>query len=115
MSVILQLQAFTASQGWSGAGYRTLTNSGTENARNVKLKVTDSLVFTALAIAAVNGAAHSASCLNVFNADYIKNYTEGNKNFPAGTTKNVYMYYTIKAAAPIQVHNLTCDFQYEVY
>jgi hypothetical protein len=115
MSVILTLEDFGASQGWSGEGYRTLTNSGTENVRNIQLKVLDSAVFTVLAVAAENGAVHQETCLNVFNADDIKNYTDGNKNFPGSTTKNIYMYYTVKGDAPIQVNDLVCYWQYEIY
>jgi len=115
MTVVLTLESFGASQGWSGASYRTLTNSGTENVRNLQLKVVDSAVFSVLAIAADNGATHSETCLNVFNADYIRNYTNGDKNFPAGTSKNVYMYYTVKGDAPIQVNDLACFWQYEIY
>ena len=107
MSVILQIANFAASRSWSGYPTLAITNSGDENAKNLYLKVTDSSVFTVLKHHHQYGY---SNCLNVFGSAYVWPL-----NFAAGTSVDVIFNTTIKGDAPIQVHHLTCDFQYEVY
>lgn len=114
MSVILTLEAKTFTQGTvAGLTEVTLTNSGNENVRKLRLKVTDSVVFSVLKVAQVGAP---VTCLNQFNTNDIYNWTDANYNFPAGTTKTIkFNPFTIKGDAPVQIHNITCSFQYEVY
>jgi hypothetical protein len=117
MSVIIQLATFTAAQGWYGTFYNNVTNSGNENVENIKLKVVDSAVYNTLTIVDHNGTFRN--CLNSFNDEFLRIFdlsgAEYSAKLAAGTTKRVRFTMNIKAAAPVQVHNLTCDFTYTVY
>jgi len=107
MSVILQLESKIWSQGYpTGIIWLGVTNSGNEGASNIRLKVTDSVVFTS-----IDAFASSSwrSCLNTF-AGYLNCGAVG-----AGQTKDAQFRIVIKGNAPVQVHNIPCDFQYTAY
>lgn len=114
MSFILQLGSVIWSQSFSsGAIAIPITNSGTENVTAVKLKVIDSLVFTSLSVGCLGGY---RNCLNTFTASKL-NFINGVSSFnlEAGQTRNLQYSVAVKAGAPVQVHNIACDFTYEVY
>ena len=114
MSVILTLADVIWTQGYGPIAVNVnITNSGTENIKNVQIKVTDSVVFDALTAR----AGLFVNCLNVFSTSSLRFYENGGYNFelPAGQTKRMMFNIEVKPGAPVQVHNLTCDFQYEVY
>jgi len=116
MSVILQLGDVTWSQGFDSWCVGTITNSGTENVKNIKIKVTDSSVFDKLRMwwAANWDSDHTVDVLNVWSYKiiYISNT---HPNLAAGATKSVKFAPVVKAGAPAHVHNIPCEFQYEVY
>lgn len=90
----------------------TLKNSGTENVRNVTVKVIDTDIFDDLMIRTTVGV---STILNVFGG-YIKNMDDVSGNFPAGTEKAIqYWQYDVKADAPVNVHIVPTHFTYEVY
>lgn len=112
MSVILKLENFTATQGWSNANYALdIKNEGDENVEDVKLKVIDSSVFDNVEYR-YDAYGHKCNCLNVFGSGYIFPNTA---TIPAGGTRTDMFLIVVKAAAPIQIHNLQCDWQYAVY
>lgn len=130
MAVELQIVNFPAlSQGWSGYVTAKLANTGTENVRNVKVKVVDTLVFDVLKICSAfwTGAywncvncgtgypEFSSDCLNIYSG-YLCNRDSLDRNFPAGATHSLGFYtLTVKADAPVQVNTLSTFFQFEVY
>lgn len=90
-----------------------LKNSGNENVTNVKLKVIDSAIFSALAI---EPGGTGSSCLNVFTTRSIFNKQASNYNFPAGTEQNMgFVHYHVKADAPVDVHDIASHFMFTVY
>lgn len=113
MSVELQIIEVPAiSRGWTGNITCKLKNSGTENVTEVHLKVIDAVIYSALRIHAPSG---EENCLNVFSGSIIET-DYSSKNFPAGTERTIFFdTYNIKADAPIDVHNVSTHFQYEVY
>ena len=111
MSVILTLADVIVTQGFNSSAWNvTLTNTGTEGVKNntLKIKVTDSVIFDELK--ARVGLSYP-NCLNTFMSIP---FTFGNIA-PNGGSKLVTFTVDVKAGAPIQVHNLTCDYQYEAY
>lgn len=114
MSVILQLSAVTWAQGYTAITTMNMTNSGNENAQNVNLKVTDSAIFTDLRVLCAGGY---SICLNIFSTGNLRFYVGSvyTAQLPASSTKTFKLSPNVKAAAPIQVHNLSCDFTYAVY
>ena len=109
MSVIITIADKNWTQGYTtGTIYVPFTNSGTESVKNVRLKVVDSVVFQTLQ--QFYGSSWY-SCLNTYG-DFL-NFTGG--TLPAGQTKSAQLRAVIKAAAPIQTHNIQCFFGYEAY
>ena len=113
MTVLLQLEPLTISQGYDNyEASLGVINSGDENVTSVKIKVVDSSVFEHCKVW-ISSAYYS--CLNVFNYGILRNTTDSNYLFPAGTTKDVQFQIYINDDAPIQQHQIVCYWQYIVY
>ena len=110
MSVILDISDWVVSKGWSGTAYVSVTNSGTENVRDVYLKITDSVVFSTLE---VFGQFGFQNALNAYTSNRIQ--FAGDEYLLAGATEAVWWNFVIKLDAPIKVHNFQCDWTFTVY
>ena len=109
MSVILQIQTLTVSQGYSGTIQRTITNSGDENVDDIRVEVVDSEVFDLLKTGAYTTTRYT--CLNTFCQDSIV-FSDASTTLPASATKTARFDITVKADAPVEQHNLICYWQY---
>lgn len=117
MSVILQIGNFGVAQGWGGTQYIAVTNSGSENVKDVFLKVLDTAVYDTLN---VDTSTAWQNCLNAYPPSKIDTYETNiggglKYTIPAGTTRYLYFTIAVKVGAPIQVNNLVCYWQYITY
>lgn len=115
MSVILQIGNFGVAQGWSGVTDINVTNSGTENVKEIYLKIIDNSVYETLT--ALVGSGQWNDCLNVFTSDFLRFYSGATYvNFlPASTTYTLKFTLAVNAGAPIQTNNLVCYWEYITY
>ena len=116
MTVVLEIIDIPpVSQGYTGDNIEAkLENSGTENVKNVDIKVIDAVIYTAISIY-IGAGGTPYTCLNTFTGYYIHNFDDSNNNFPAGTTKLVKFYIVTKADAPVAINDVSTHFTFEVY
>lgn len=88
-----------------------LKNSGTEDIKNLFLKVVDSTVFHQLIV--YHAPSATSDCLNA--SAKVHNYTDGNYIFPAGTEKVIrFITWHIKNNSPTGNNNVNTNFGYEL-
>lgn len=98
-------------QGWAGVphGNHAVTNTGAKEVTNIQIKVIGAVVFSSLA----SWSGGYMNCLNQYTGAAMSFY-EGGHNLLPGATKTTAFHIAIKSDAPIQVHEIECEFLYDV-
>jgi len=96
--------------------YILLKNSGTENAKDVRVRVNDAIVFQQLHVHYT-----TLNTINILNywglpSQSLWNFSTGNRLFPAGTQYAIkFSTVKIKESAPVTIHDIETLFTYTVY